>query len=168
MFPQILEEFFHLGYLAVSATTLWHSMNRRQCMESSLFILQSEKVQEDISAASNLWNGFQYVWDASIVLKPKHTSWQVSKVWQPQLFETCCNHIVVGLGALVYLSPSFASEEVFGNTPLCLAQGRVATGYWLVQSFLFCCVLGEMYCRIMANTLVLTVGNKWKGTISLK
>ena len=27
----------------------------------------------------NLRNGFQYVWDASIVLKPKHTSFQVSK-----------------------------------------------------------------------------------------
>ena len=29
-------------------------------------------------AASNLWNGFQYVWDASIVLKPKHTSFMAS------------------------------------------------------------------------------------------
>ena len=45
---------------------------------------------------------------------------------------------------------------------------KVATGKWLVQYLLFCCVLGEMYCRIMANTLVLTVGNRWKGTISLK
>ena len=42
---------------------------------------------------------------------------------------------MVGLGALVYLSPSFASEEVFGNTLLCL--GRVASGYWQVVSAIF-------------------------------
>ena len=96
MFPQSL--FFLLGYSAVFATTLRRSMNRRQCMKTPLFNMwhhwEPFKVKKCTRryAASNLWNGFQYVWDASIVLKPRHTSWQVSKAWQPQLFEACCNH----------------------------------------------------------------------------